>query len=53
MDIFKSRAEVHKEDPGKGNWGFQVLEEEVKQTGYSVPVGPEGKLEDVKLLANN
>lgn len=53
LDVIKSRAEVHKEDPGKSNWGIQGLKEEVQQTGYGVPIGPVGNLEVVQLLANN
>ena len=31
LDGVKRGGEIHKEDPGKGTWEIQVLEEEVQQ----------------------
>src|SRR4029434_10371696 len=46
-----SRAEVHKQDPGVGSCGVQVLENEVKGHVYCIvyrPVGSVGKLQGVQ-----
>jgi len=56
LDDVESRAEVHKEDPGEGTWGIQVLEEEVQRAGHSIlcaPLGPVGNLDGVQLLVDN
>src|SRR4029434_1590814 len=47
----KGRAEVHKQDPGVGSCGVQVLENEVKGHVYGIvyrPVGSVGNLQGVQ-----
>lgn len=52
VDGIKIQAEIHKEYLDKVDWGLQMLEKKVQQTGYSIlsaPINLVGKLEGGKL----
>ena len=50
-DCVKSRVEIHKQDPGVGTYGVQVLEDVVEGQDDCIvyrPVGSVGKLQEIQ-----
>ena len=42
------RAEVHKQGPGKGSWGVQMLEGEVQGHVYCIVYRPDGSVGELQ-----